>query len=380
MICLDKQPYIAIVPFYDFTCWRGLIEMSYLVPHFDPDVFVSYSHGDPRHTGDSPLKTWTNALLHRLESEILSLDPEFVSLNIWRDERIDPTARLTEELRCKSTGSGVLVIVMSKHYLLSSWCRDELEWFRKQIQDRASEPGRVFVVRAQPTETAGWPEFLRDERGHAMPGFTFHEPDGDPWGWPDLREPPRDFVKEMCRLRMALTKRLRELRDRAEKRSQSVAAAKPTVAQGSGARRIYLHSQAEYEPERAEIGRALEQDGIVPLTAHASADGGLAGWQYESGARMEAAKRCAALALLRPQDPDRFVGDLIDIGVDERARIEDARGAPLPCAVFDKTGMRMPIDIAPFGIERFDISRENWRGEFRQWLDVARAPHAEAPP
>jgi hypothetical protein len=109
----------------------------------------------------------------------------------------------------------------------------------------------------------------------------------------------------------------------------------------------------------------------VSLTAQMNGDRGLAGWQHESGARMEAAKRCSALALLRSQDADRFVGDLIDIGVDERARIEDARGAPLPCAVLDNTGMSTPINVAPFGIERFDINRENWRSEFRHWLDSA---------
>ena len=354
--------------------------MAYLIPHYDPDVFVSYSHGDPRHTGEAPLKTWTNNFLRRLESEILSLDPEYVDLHIWRDEQIDPTAKITSELRQKASGSGVLIIVMSKHYLVSSWCRDELEWFRKQIQERAGEPGRVFVIRAQPTDASAWPEFLRDERGHTMPGFQFHEPDGDPWGWPELHEPGNDFVKEMCRLRTGLTKRLRELRDRAEKRSRTGTAANSTYTPPSGARRIYLHAPPDCEPVRVEIRRALEQDGMLPLTAQPSVDHSLAGWQHESGARMETAKRCAALALLRPDDGDQFVGDLIDIGVDERARIADARGAPLPCAVLDKTGTSMPIDVGPLGIEHFDISREDWRGEFRNWLDAARSQEAKATP
>ena len=189
--------------------------MAYLEPHFDPDVFVSYSHGDPRGAGDLPLKTWTQALLRKLESQVLSLDTEYDALHIWMDEQIDPTANITTELRDKVGASGVLIIVMSKRYLASSWCRDELEWFRKQIRDRAGEHGRVFVIRAQRTDTAAWPDFLRDERGNAMPGFSFYDPEnGVPWGWPDLRETPRDFVKEMCRLQSVLTKRLRELRDR----------------------------------------------------------------------------------------------------------------------------------------------------------------------
>ena len=53
---------------------------------------------------------------------------------------------------------------------------------------------------------------------------------------------------------------------------------------------------------------------------------------------MEAAKRCEAMALLRVDDGERFIGDLLDIGVSERERIAAARGAPMPCAVLDKTG------------------------------------------
>ena len=280
-IGLDKPPHVDIMSLCDFFSESGLTQVAYLGPHFDPDVFVSYAHGDPRHVGESPLKVWTVALVRRLESQILSLDTEYDALQIWMDEQIDPTAQLTEELRSKAAGSGILIIVMSKRYLASSWCRDELEWFRKQIQDRAGEPGRVFVIRAQPTDQAAWPDFLRDERGYAMPGFSFHDPvTGLPWGWPDLAETDRDFVKEMCRLQTALTKRLRELRDRAEKRSQAEAAGRPAIAPQSGvpqsgAHRIYLHAPSDCEPARVEIGRVLTQDGLVPLTARVSAEGAL---------------------------------------------------------------------------------------------------------
>jgi len=352
--------------------------MSYLAPHFDPDVFVSYSHGDPRGRGASSLKDWTHALIERLEGQILSLDTEFDALNVWMDRQIDPTAHLTPELRGKVGTSGVLVIVMSKRYLASSWCRDELEWFGKQIQDRATEPGRVFVIRAQPTDTNAWPDFLRDERGHPLIGFTFYDPaDGMPYGWPDLQEVNRDCAKELCRLQTALTKRLRELRERAENRVKAQAARRAPVAAGpGGSRRIYLHAAPESEPARVDIGRVLTSDGIMPLTAQAGG-GGMADWQKESAARIETAKRCEALALVRAgEDGDRFVGELLDIGVDERERIAIARGAPLPCAVLDRTGTTLPIDVAPFGIERFDLNQTNWHGDFKKWLDASRQPAA----
>jgi hypothetical protein len=44
----------------------------------------------------------------------------------------------------------------------------------------------------------------------------------------------------------------------------------------------------------------------------------------------------------------------------------------MPCAVLDKAGGNLPIDVGAFGIERFDINRTGWRGEFRQWLDASR--------
>ena len=57
-----------------------------------------------------------------------------------------------------------------------------------------------------------------------------------------------------------------------------------------------------------------------------------------------------------------------------------ARGAPLPCAVLDKIGDRLPIDLdlAQFGIERFDVTHTDWRSQFRTWLDVSRVGLAGA--
>ena len=51
------------------------------------------------------------------------------------------------------------MIVMSKRYLKSSWCKDELDWFQSQVEARAGGSGRVFVLRAQKTDESRWPEF-----------------------------------------------------------------------------------------------------------------------------------------------------------------------------------------------------------------------------
>jgi len=345
---------------------------AYLAPYYDYDVFVSYSHGDPRRDGKSPLKDWTRALVRdRLERQILALLPEFDPLHIFMDDEIDPTAQLTGDLRGKVTASGVLLIVLSERYLGSSWCHDELEWFRKQIRDRASDPGRVFVIRAQKTEPSAWPDCLRDERGNPMIGFAFYDPQtGIPWGWPDLQDVHGEFQQELIRLLVALTKRLRELRQTLKQRSQAQATPQPAPA-ATGSRPVYLHSSPESDVLRADIESALSKEGITTIAEHREGQS-LREMQFESQLRVEAAKRCDALALLRPEDNDRFVGDLFEIGVDERERIAIARGAPLPCALLDKTGQTLPVDVAPFGINRFDVNKDAWRGEFHKWLDAAR--------
>jgi TIR domain len=355
--------------------------MPYLDPHFDPDVFVSYSHGDPQ-GGTAPLRDWTRNLIDRLREGLHALETEFDGLDIWMDPQKDPTAQLTDELRAKASRCAVLMIVMPNRYLKSSWCKDELDWFRAQAQARPGENSRVFVLRAQKTDESIWPEFLRDSCGHAITGFTFHDPEiGEPWGF-QLENPGDEFFRELARLRNWLTKRLHEVRDRAAKRAEQQADADtpaPPPPPGSK-RRVYVHAPLDTEAVRAEIDTALEKDGIVPFAPIVGAGKSLAEWQNEAKQlRAEAARRCQALALVRVPDGGRFVGDLLDTGVDERERIVAARGgAPMPCAVFDKTGQALPFDLARFDIKRFDLSETNWPGQFRAWLDASLAPTVSA--
>jgi TIR domain len=343
--------------------------MSYLAPHFDPDVFVSYSSGDPQGVA-SPLRDWTLALIGRLNDHIRNLDTEFENLTLWIDREVDPSSHLTDETRSRASRSGVLLIVMTKRFLQSSWCREELEWFRREAQGRAAQAGRVFIIRAQQTDTNHWPDFLRDERGYAMPGFSFYDPEyGVPWGWPDGREPGADYLKQLLRLQMALIKRLRDLRERGASR---VMAPGPDVQLASARpKRIYLHAVSGSGQELAEIRSALEIEGILPLTVAGAAEASFLDWKREAAHRFDVARRCDALVLLRSKDSDRFVADLIDIGVDERERIAAARGVPMPCAVLDKTGEKLPLDVSQFGIQRFDVNEAGWRDRFHSWLDAS---------
>jgi hypothetical protein len=289
------------------------------------------------------------------------------------DPQIDPTAFLTEGLKEKANACGVLVIVMSKRYLASSWCHDELEWFKQQVLNRAPTGGRVFVIRAQKTDTGLWPDFLRDERGHALPGFSFFDPeDGSPLSF-ELQKPTDDYFKALGGLQTWLVTRLRELRERTAKRSRAAAA----PLQPTGPRLIYLHSPPGSDSARAQVDAIFKSGGIVSLTAaQPNAVGKLTDWQREANQRILMAKHCEALALLRVGDADRFLEDLLSIGVDERKRISDVRGAPMPCVVLDKIGEDLPFDVAPFGIQLIDVNQTDWHGRFCSWLEASRATSA----
>ena len=134
----------------------GICQCPISGPNFDPDVFVSYSHGHLIE-GRAPLRDRTLSLIRRLRY-LLSLETEFDDLiSGWTLRSIRPPS--DRRVEGKGGPCGVLMIVMSNRYLKSSWCKDELEWFKQQVQDRAGASGRVFVLRAQKTDTALWPDF-----------------------------------------------------------------------------------------------------------------------------------------------------------------------------------------------------------------------------
>lgn len=351
--------------------------MAYLSPHFEYDVFVSYSHGDPDETGGSPLKEWSHDLIKALIADTKALQPEFRSLRVWWDKELDPTLQLTPELRRKVEAAALLMIVMSPNYLDSNWCRDEEGWFRSQVESRGEENGRVFVIRAVSTDKTYWPEFLRDDRGYPLIGFCFHlEPEHiddvvQPQGWRGTIKGNEFFIRELAKLRTTLTRRLRELKARSSSARLKPTSRPPTIGRQP---RIYLHARPEHAKHCATIDHVLRvQNNCILVAPPLPAPGSdLARWTEESRNRIAAARFCDALALVRPTADPAFVGDLLDLGVDELRRINVERGAPLPCAVLDAADGPLEIDPRVFGIERFAIGDPEWPTAFLSWLDKHR--------
>ena len=347
--------------------------MAFLLPFFEYDVFVSYSHGVQSPGADAPLKEWTLDLINKLETDIRAVDIEFDNLHIWRDEQVDPTIQLSDEIRGKVKGSGILLVVMSPRYLASTWCKDELEWFKQQVQDRERDQGRVFIIRALRTDENRWPEFSpRHPRPRAARISVSRQAGFDAVS---AGAAAAKIAKPMfancgaCKPRSpggcgncAPMPSAAPSRRRQGRRCRA-----------SAQRRIYLHARPENATAYDEVKHVLLQDGMAPLSTVADPGRDIADWMRESRARIETAKRCDALALVRADGDERFIGDLLEIGVDERERIQirprraaALRGARPFGRGACRSTCRATVSSASMSAE------EDWRGKFHGWLNKAR--------
>src|SRR5262249_37105839 len=150
--------------------------------------------------------------------EIVDLLPEFDALDIFIDDQLDPTEPLTDSIRTEVKASGLLLVVMSEHYLQSVWCKDERAWFEAEVERRGLEGGLVLVVRVQPTLHEKWPDCLKDERGHVVLAFQFHPNPKEsgkfvqPYGWPEPLPQDRPYYEELGKLTSIVTQRLRRIK------------------------------------------------------------------------------------------------------------------------------------------------------------------------
>jgi formylglycine-generating enzyme required for sulfatase activity len=132
------------------------------VSGYEHDLFISYASIDDR----PPPKGWVSAFVEHLGD---ALNSEFGSRDsgrIWWDRsHIDEESPLTEQIRTKVQKSACLVVILSKGYAKSQWCRQELEAF---LAATAGQPGadrRLFLIDIGNLETKDRPAEFSDKVG-----------------------------------------------------------------------------------------------------------------------------------------------------------------------------------------------------------------------
>ncbi|MCY2963146.1 MAG: TIR domain-containing protein, partial [Planctomycetota bacterium] len=148
------------------------------------DVFISYATVD-----DRPAKRgWVAAFVNSLSESLNAAFGLRDSGRIWWDRsNIDEEASLTEQIRDKVKSSACMVVILSRGYAMSQWCRQEREAFLEAMCEEPDGDRRLFLVDIGNLELNDRPIEFRDKRGrlfYVQPPNTVDFNDREPLGFP----------------------------------------------------------------------------------------------------------------------------------------------------------------------------------------------------
>jgi hypothetical protein len=356
--------------------------MSYVGGPFEYDVFVSYARSNEQ--GESRLKNWSVSFQHELTNDLNDRwtyppDPKR-PLRIYFDEHnLDRLGELTPQILEAAASSAMLLIIMTRDYIRSNWCRRELmAWTEKQTELNIPAHGRIAVIRVESTNEKLWEKWLKDRDGEALPGFFFHPriaPGGGdvtgPFGGSGLvARDDADFQQAFVSASKAVWERLTLL-----KKGRDELLEQERAAQFVGPKMpwLYVHGR---EGQRADWDNLCEQ----------LREGGFTVWpstvdpvhktpadeEKHYKERLDTMKRCDALFAMSTDNDAAFDNDFGHI---TRRTSEDLPRIPrgLLNAVVQpaRTSMRRQF-AKQFELRWIDSTLPNWTPEVRAWLDEVR--------
>lgn len=196
-----------------------------LVPGFEHDVFVSYSHVDD--LGD---EKWITNFHQKLEIELAKRHGRMGAVTLWRDERLRGNDLFDAKIAHAIERSALFLAVTSYGYLRSDYCLRELEHFHTKAGTESfglhvGDSMRIYNMLLAPIPPDDWPAHY----GRAS-GFPFHDSDeaGD-----DARKiaSPTDQTHDGVRFK----RQLRSLTDSIYRTLEAMASAAPHEVASSAA-------------------------------------------------------------------------------------------------------------------------------------------------
>jgi hypothetical protein len=360
--------------------------MAFLSPHYDHDLFISYSHGDFGRTGTSPLKEWSEQFVRELVEE-LQWNEEFRGLTVFLDQDqrpghgVDPTAPLTDQIAHGISRSALLAVLMCNPYLQSRWCADELKlWHERHATASAGVDRRIFPIRVAPVDDKSWPQSLLDANGEPLPGFFFHDrrvqdPNvGRPFRWKGLTTNSDAFQDELMNVVTRMTVRLKEMRE-ALNRQQRLEENARQLAEGG---LVYLYGRGGDRPYWRQAWQDLDNRGyaVLPHQPEEDATDDL-DWQRKEKARVDTLVGCDALLLVGGAEEKHIGRDMAAVGRHSRHLAKARSDKLLPCAVYDAIGSAKRSEVTrrtarQLGIEWIDAAPEGgWIHVMQTWLRQA---------
>lgn len=359
--------------------------MSYVGDPFLHDLFISYSHGDVDGSGRSKLKQWSQGFAQELESELRALPRLGKTLKIFLDQHaqpdqgLDPMAPLSQQLNQDIGGSALLTVLMSPQYLASKWCADERSWWLAQQPGHGiPSEGRLAVARIWPTEHEQWPTELKDERGHALIGFSFHDPargqtHPQPYDWPQPDPAGNgEFRKALLDMVARIAPRLDEIRQLLEARRRNQEEARKLSAQNG--QLIYLYGRQDHAGEWEAAFDSLQRGGygVFPSEPDPVAQDPEKAQDLRR-ARVEVLSGCDALLLLGVGEGLEIDADLVTVGMRDRQSARAIANRLLPCGLLNRAGAgiatpRRKTVARALQVDWIDPQNDPWTLDVQHWL------------
>ncbi len=133
-------------------------------------IFISYATNDNvarvlgGNNADAPkTKGFVDFLHEQLLVELR--DQGYPDAKIWRDPNIGASDPFGPIIREAIAESAILVVIMSRNWLRSDYCRDELDLFVDRWKDDPNLERRLVVVSKHHVESGMWPSALQVQRG-----------------------------------------------------------------------------------------------------------------------------------------------------------------------------------------------------------------------
>ena len=135
---------------------------------YEHDIAISYAHFDNRIID----KQWVSSFHSKLYDRLISFDTR---IKIWRDERISGNEYFDLTLKEIFTSTGLLISCVSRNYIKSEYCQQEISYFYTQIQEKNDHFGllinnksRLFNILVYDLPREEWPEPLTGREGYCF--------------------------------------------------------------------------------------------------------------------------------------------------------------------------------------------------------------------
>lgn len=181
--------------------------MTYL-NGYKHDVFISYAHRDDcKEIEPGWVHVFAEQLKAVLKRELKSTRSE--NINVFWDYSIKSNEPLSKQLKQDIEGSAVFVVIIGKHYLDSTWCKDELVWFSKAVIDQHRADSRLFIVYQEDINVSALPKVFQGPPGYDFFDESRGQKRTATLAWPNAKiNPEREFYEMLDILMTEIAKEL----------------------------------------------------------------------------------------------------------------------------------------------------------------------------